>query len=42
MGKARGTHGRDTKVQSGNLTGREHLGDIGLLERIILKYILRK
>jgi hypothetical protein len=38
-------HGRlkiHKKIWSGNLKGRDHLGDTGICGRIILKWILKK
>jgi hypothetical protein len=45
MDWTRSSHGRDDKCMQNlfeNLKGRDHLGDLGLHERIILKWMLRK
>jgi hypothetical protein len=40
MEKVCSTHGRDEKyILSENLKEREHMGDMGIYERIILKWI---
>jgi hypothetical protein len=42
MSETCSTHGSDEKFLSGNLRGRNHLEYIGIVEKMILEWILEK